>query len=201
MSPALSPKENLLRVIRHEAPEWVPYDMESVVWLTPPVVERPASAGLDAWGVRHALEKGAEGGTYPAPEGYTIVDLERWRDQITVPDVDAMDWDSVAAQARAIDRDQHLVQGFVEFGLFERTCLLLGMDNALTAFLTQPLEVEALIAAIADYKIRLIERFHEAARLIWSGTAMIGEPRQISSCPPRSGVPRSNRTPSGYTPA
>ena len=49
----LTPKENLLRVIHHDRPEWVPNGMESLImWL--PVVERP-SAGYDAFGVHCPL--------------------------------------------------------------------------------------------------------------------------------------------------
>ena len=47
----LTPKENLLRVIHHDNPEWVPYGMESEIMIGPPVVEGPDEAGLDSVGV------------------------------------------------------------------------------------------------------------------------------------------------------
>ena len=47
-------RENLLRVIRHDAPGWVPDGMESVIRLYSPVVERPECAGADAFGVQWA---------------------------------------------------------------------------------------------------------------------------------------------------
>ena len=165
----LTPKENLLRVIRHDNPEWVPYGMESEVMIGPPVVERPGEAGLDSWGVRWALEEGAHGGTYPAHNGHTITDLHRWREQITIPDVDAMDWASVRRDD--IDRDEHVVTAFIEFGLFERSYLLLGMNNALMNYVTDTGLMAELVGAVADYKIRLIERFDDAADLdvVWFG--------------------------------
>ena len=80
---ALTPKENMLHVIHHKQPEWAPNGMESVVMLYPPYVERPLRAGHDSFGVRYELEEYVDGGTYPAPGGHTI------------PDVDSMDWSKV----------------------------------------------------------------------------------------------------------
>ena len=82
-----------------------------------------------------------------------------------------MDWSAVRAEGKAIDRERHLVQGFVEIGLFERSYLLLGMEGALLGYLAHPEEMDALVGAIADYKIALVERFDEAGGLdlVWYG--------------------------------
>jgi hypothetical protein len=167
----MTAKENLLRAIRHQNPEWVPNGMESLSLIGSPVVERPAEAGTDAFGVQWSLEAGAEGGTYPTHDGHPITDLSRWREQITIPDLDACDWDAVRIQAEAVDRSEHIVSGFVEMGLFERSCLLLGMEQALMACLTDPATMGDLLDAIADYKIALIERFDDAIDMdiIWYG--------------------------------
>jgi len=167
----LNARENLLRTIRHDCPEWVPNGLESVVMIGAPVVERPSGAGKDSWGVRWDYESGAEGGTYPAEGGHTVTDLHEWRLQARVPDVDAMDWAAVREQAGQIDRSEQLLCGFVEFGLFERSYLLLGMDTALVSYLTEPDVMVEMVSAIADYKIRLIERFDDEVNLdmVWYG--------------------------------
>lgn len=169
--PTMDARENLLRVIRHDRPAWVPREMESVVRLHPPVVERPDATGPDAFGVQWAFVAEAEGGTYPLPDGHTIRDLAAWRQQLTLPDVDTLEWRSVASQAAAVDRERCLVEGFVEMGLFERSYLLLGMEEALVAYLQQPDLMAELLDALADYKIALISRFHEIAQLdiLWYG--------------------------------
>jgi uroporphyrinogen decarboxylase-like protein len=167
----MNDRGNLLRTIRHDHPAWVPNGMESVVSISSPVVERPAEAGVDAFGVTWALEEGARGGTYPAHDGHAVDDLSRWREQVTFPDLSALDWSAVQAQVAEIDRNLFLVSGFVEMGLFERCYLLLGMDEALMAFVLEPGEMTSLVAAIADYKIALIEIFHDVVRLdlVWYG--------------------------------
>jgi len=167
----MTPRENLLRAIRHDSPEWVPNGYECVVEVRPPVVERPSEAGLDAFGVQWSFHPGAEGGTFPAHGGQTVTDLSRWRDQVTFPDLSRLEWTAARQRAEQVDRGQDLVQGFVEMGLFERCYLLLGMEEALVAFLTRPEEMGELVGALADYKIALIRGLHEAAPLdiVWYG--------------------------------
>ena len=176
----MTPEENLLRVIHHDRPAWVPNGMESVCYVWPPVVERPMKAGRDSWGVRFELRADAHGGTFPAHNGHTITDLENWREQITIPNVDAMDFSAPVTEAEKIDRDTHLVSGFVEFGLFERSYCLLGMEQALMAYLAEPELMDELVGTIADYKIRLIERLDDAADLdiVWYGDDW-GNQRQL----------------------
>ena len=168
---SISEKENLLRAIKHDSPEWVPNGMESQVMIASPVVERPSQPGKDAFDVAWDLEEGAEGGTYPTHNGHTITDLSLWREQITIPNLDEIDWSGVKKRAEQIDRETELVSGFVEMGLFERSYLLPGMDAALMAYLTEPELMRELINAIADYKIELIKRFDDAIDMdiIWYG--------------------------------
>lgn len=167
----MKPKDNLLRVIQHDHPQWVPNGMEGVIMLGPPIVERPSTESFDAFGVHWSLEAEAEGGTYPTHDGNTVKDLSRWREQLSLPDVSRLDWSAVRERAHGVDRREHLVQGFVEMGLFERSYLLLGMEQALIGYLTEPEEMSALLAAVADYKIELISAFHEVAHLdmLWYG--------------------------------
>jgi len=176
---SLTPKENLLRVIHHDHPEWVPHGPESQVATEPPVTERPGAAEPDSWGVQWSYEEGAQGGTYPTHGGHTITDIRRWREQVTIPDVDALDWDHLqvhlgegeSCRPDEVDRDKYLLTGFVGFGVFERTYLLLGMNDALMAYVTETELMGELVAAIADYKIRLIERLDDLAHLemVWYG--------------------------------
>ena len=167
----LGEKENLLRAIRHDSPQWVPNGMQAVVMIHSPIVERPGRAGKDAFEVSWSLEEGAEGGTYPTHSGHSIADLACWRDQISMPDLEAVDWSAIREQAKSVDRDTCLVSGFIEMGLFERAYLLLGMESALVSFLTEPELMAELMSAIADYKIELIERLDDAIDmdLLWYG--------------------------------
>lgn len=156
----MTPKENLLRVIRHDSPEWVPNGMESVVQIEPPIIERPYAAAIDPWGVPWSFEPEAEGGTFPKNGGQVVTDILKWCSQVKVPEVSGLDWSKQLAIAQGLNREETLVCAFIHFGLFERSYLLLGMEEALVAYMTEPEAMDELIGTIADYKIRLIREFH-----------------------------------------
>jgi len=167
----LTAKENLLKTIFRDGPEWVPNGMEKTVTIRAPVVERPSQSGPDAFRCSWDYEKDAEGGTYPVESLHPVSDISRWEAEISIPDVSSMDWFSIREQAENIDRKEFLVQGFVEMGLFERSWLLLGMENAIIAYIEHPDEMFSMIGAIADYKISLVRKFHEVTRMdvLWYG--------------------------------
>ena len=169
----MTPEENYLRAIRHDHPQWVPTIIPGAT-LNPPVIERPGEPVKDDFGVQWSLKEQAEGGTYPTHGGHTIADLAKWRQQITIPDVDAMDWQLVRDQAaeHAPPGSGVMKRGFVEFGLFERSYLLLGMEEALIGYMTEPELMDELISAVADYKVALIRRFVAEAGgmdVVWYG--------------------------------
>jgi len=164
-------KENFLRAVKRQVPEWVPYGMESVVTIGFPVIERPENAGKDDFGVSWSFESGAEGGTYPSEKNIIITDIEKWREQLKLPCIESKDWNGTALEANKINRENCLIQGFCEMGLFERLYLLLGMEDALVAFNENPEDMYDLCGAIADYKIALIRKFYSVTKMdmLWYG--------------------------------
>jgi len=167
----LTKKENFLRAIRRQNPEWVPYGCENVTLVYPPVVERPAGKGKDDFGVLWDINELAEGGTYPVEGDFVITDIEDFKNQLKFPNFAKMDWSVAAKEAAAVDRDEYLIQGVSEFGVFERSYLLMGMQNALMAYYTNPDEMYELCGAIADYKIALLTKYHEVVKpdMMWYG--------------------------------
>lgn len=167
----MTKKENLLRAIRRDNPQWVPNGMENVIRVYPPILERTLCEGFDAFGVKWDLEEGAEGGSYPAHNGHTIKDITKWKEQITVPDVNKHDWEYLHNQIGGIDRETHLIEGFVEMGLFERSYLLLSMEEAMINYMINPELMGQILDVVTDYKIAFIEKFDDVADLdiLWFG--------------------------------
>ena len=161
----MSPKDNLLRVLRHDNPGWVPNGLESVQWFPAPLIERPSVAGADVFGVEWSLNPEAEGGTYPTVGCPGVTDLRRWREQLHLPNLASIDWQPIADATARVDRQQYLLLGGIEMGLFERSYLLLGMEEALIAYLEEPELMRDLLETLADYKISLIAKLHEVAQL------------------------------------
>lgn len=167
----MTKKENYLKAIFNQNPEWVPYDSEAVVTVLPPVCERPAFAGKDIFGCEWLLEEEAEGGTYPANRNFVITDISDWKSQLKRPDVFLCDWSEARQKAAGIDREQYLVGGFIEMGIFERLYLLLGIEESLVAFYTNEEEMYDLASAIADYKIEFLNKYHKEVGIdiLWYG--------------------------------
>ncbi len=167
----MNKKENYLRTICRNDPEWIPMEYEAVYTLHPPIVERPYRAGKDCFNVAWEFSGDTNCGTYPAHNGHTISDIKRWREQITIPDIKVLNWENIISETQRIDREQFLVSGFVEMGLFERSCLLMSMEEALINYIEYSEDMYDLVSAIADYKIELIKKFHDVAKLdmLWYG--------------------------------
>lgn len=164
-------KENFLRAIKHKNPKWVPYGGEAVITIFPPIIERPDEAGRDVFGVEWKYNPEAEGGTYPEINKFVITDIKKWKDQFAVPNVEDADWTEIEKTAGQVNRNEYLIQGFCEMGIFERTCLLMGMEQALMSFYTNPDDMYDLCGTIADYKIAKIKKYYEAIKfdILWYG--------------------------------
>ncbi len=174
----MNPKENFLRAVKHDNPEYVPNGMKDIVFIKAPTVERPIVAGFDDWGCEYGYEPGAEGGTYPLVGGNPIKDIENWREELKVPDFNKHDWttfkqnwEELPLDLDSIDRENTIVMGLVEFGIFERIYMLFGMEEALMYFLTDPDELCEIAKIIADYKIGVITKFAQSVDLdvLWYG--------------------------------
>lgn len=160
----LTAKENMLRVIHKDHPEWVPCGMESQLLLVPPIVERPGQTGKDDWGVSWIFE--GDGGTFPDYKKPLVSDPEKWREQIHFPDVEGADWSKIGLgwegkpiDLNTINHEEHIVTGALLFGVFERMYLLLGMENTLIYLMEEPELIAEIADALADYNIRMIRKF------------------------------------------
>jgi uroporphyrinogen-III decarboxylase len=85
--------------------------------------------------------------------------------------VDDFDWSIVAQKASEVDRDEYYIRGFMEMGLFERSYLLLGMEEALISYITEPERMSELLGALADARIAELQRFDDVCDLdmLWYG--------------------------------
>lgn len=121
----------------------------------------------------------AEGGTYPAVGGNPIHDIETWREELKIPDIDkdvdwtylTQNWEEAPLDVANIDRENNVVIGLVEMGIFERIYLLFGMEDALVYFMTNPEDLYEIAEIIADWKIKVIKKFAEVVKMdvIWYG--------------------------------
>ncbi|NLG88329.1 MAG: hypothetical protein GX494_03800 [Clostridiaceae bacterium] len=159
----MTERENVMRVLRHELPEWLPDSSVCIEHVMCPVCERPAEGtGFDAFGV-HWTDRGETGGGchYTPGQEPVISDIEKWEEQVRFPDLDAVDWEKIAFREAMRPQKDALKAVTIWMGLFERTTVLMPFEDCLVNYLLYPDEMFDLVKSIADYKIDLINRIAE----------------------------------------
>lgn len=163
-----------MAIFKGESAERIPYAWEPFVgeldgcFLLDPQFKSdsiaPETTGRDSWGVLWHWPKGAQG---PHPivseENAVVKDITRWRDQLVIPDPTKLDWRDVKEYAEKADRDEYMLISFTNQGLFERSHALMGIEEALVAYLTNPEDMYDLVGAICDFKIVMADLLYEAA--------------------------------------
>lgn len=163
----MSEKENLLRAIRRDSPHHTPYRrMNGIITGSEVVWYRGSAApleGTDMWGVVWAGGIPAGREWEPEVQAYAVAhpleDLTRL-DDFRFPDPNAPD--IMAGLIDGVNRDESLVIGALPFLLFERAYMLTGMENLFMYMVTEPALVRELFRRIADFQIRIIERYAKA---------------------------------------
>lgn len=160
-------RENAMAIYEHRQPDFYGDLMNAIELIPDPVLMRdiPPQDGLehpDSWGTVFIFKPGAPG---PHPHvndsNAVIKDIEKWEEQLKVPDLKHLDWTMAENAAKAVNRNEKFVGFMFAGGLFERSHHLMGMENALVNYMEYPDEMAALLRVIADYKMEYIRLVSE----------------------------------------
>ncbi len=161
----MTEKENLLRVHRRELPEWIPQNFAAIQLFSPSCYlsqGMPAQGVPDLFGAKWIVEDNAPTGAIPDPRFHIVPDVEdlpKWRDFLTLPDVDAMDWAGAAQHDCAgFDRENKLLCTNVLDGNFNRLQAIMGTCEALIAMLEEPEAVLDFFDYHTNLKIKMLEK-------------------------------------------
>ncbi len=152
---ALTPKENLLRALRHNGPDRVPYAGDGSLVLVDHRQRKPPRAGRDPWGVTWAPlpasytpAAGEPAESYPvAPAATSLAEL------LARPFPDPSAPDLFHGLLTGLDPMTCLVVGQHCQGPLDRLCTLLGMAEALQALYAEREVSRAALERIADYHV------------------------------------------------
>ncbi len=161
----LSTKENMLRVIRHECPEHLPFQLEGILTLfhrdalfyqhngNPDLEE-----WTDAWGVQFRVsDEMNEDSAYPV--SHPLKDLDRLK-EFPFPDPhDSHLMDAILEEREKVSRKDYLLAGMNPAIMFVRAWLLMGMNELLIATALEPEKVGVLLDRIADYQVVIAHRY------------------------------------------
>ena len=167
----LTPKENYLRVLNKEIPEYIPMytfgkmpgDTEEPAnaLIEPALVieHRLAGGGKDVWGVEYVPTAETGNALLPKPNEFILDDITKWRDVIKAPDLDNIDWEAMAAKQLAnVDRSQTAVAFGLHVGYFQNLMAFMGFTDGLMALYEEPEECKALLEYLCDFYCKVAEK-------------------------------------------
>ena len=158
----MTPKENALAIFNRQQPESYNNFMNSLQFVQDPIfgmdrIPQDGKLHRDSWGVTLEWPTTAPG-AHPIinAENAVIKDITKWREQLVVPDIDGLDWSAAEAKAKLVNHEEKFSAMFCTRGLFERSHLLMGMQEAFMNYMVYPEEMADLLRVIADFKIKNI---------------------------------------------
>ncbi|MDR2957193.1 MAG: hypothetical protein LBU61_03295, partial [Coriobacteriales bacterium] len=172
----LTPKENLLRVLYGQMPEWVP--SYSYYGPLPGVDEEPPNMGVmlmplmgegnpfdgkgfkDLWGVPFTTVEEVGGFALPTPDVFILEDITKWYDVIKIPErLIGMDWKAVAEDAMKnlpYDREKVSVWwGPGGMGFFMQLMNLMGFTEGLSAMIEEPDSVKEMFEFLKNFYMEI----------------------------------------------
>ena len=164
-----TPKEDFLRLIRNEDPQWMgdpfvcfncnpvtglPYLPDAVAMSHKRTLKGGANI-KDAWGVIWDWPDDQPGPTpNHAAENIVIKDITRWRDCFDFPSLDNLDWSETWSACGELDRENKLLMVQSPRGMFEFSHAMMGFEDALMNYLIEPDDMYELLNAYTDWKIK-----------------------------------------------
>ncbi len=156
----ITPKENLLRIFKGEKPAWMPVNLVDSQYCWPDVYAEHAPYEADGpdWFGQEWVFIDVAGGAMPKPGTRIIYDITKWQEQVTFPDLDAVDWEGDGKlQTQRFDPGRAHLFHCTE-GIFERLHELMPMDETLVAMYEEPEAVKSFFEAMVPYKIKCLEK-------------------------------------------
>jgi hypothetical protein len=152
-------KAELLKVYEHENIHYVPlFPNDFNMVGNRKIREKGYGGGKDWFGVEWSYLP-REKSVTPTPGVIFLDDVTKWRKKVAFPDLDALDWASMAAEdERSFDREHKITYAMLECGAFERVQALLGFENALMAHYDEPEAMHDLISAVTEHRVRLLHK-------------------------------------------
>ncbi len=157
----ITPKENMLRMLRGEKPLWVPnqsYDNNQIQPMVMPDATARAKGGTDWFGIEWEYEP-LTNAAMVKPGTRRLSDITKWKEELLpFPDPWAIDWDKEINERYAgIVRDDRFTYFVIVNGLFERTADLTSFEDTFCYLLEEEEVLTEFYDALVDWHIELVK--------------------------------------------
>jgi len=159
----LTKRQNMIETISGGSPDRFVNQYEAIEFLMTPYLKpllgkllQPGPEFVDAWGVTIRFPEG-QPGHFPVhdDEHMVVKDVTKWRETVKFPNLNfsQAEWDECKAEAEQIDRKEVFAAAFIVPGVFDMLHYLMGMQECLISFYTEPEAIKGLIEAITDWEL------------------------------------------------
>lgn len=161
----LTQRENFLRVVNGEQPEWVPVYIDAVDLVVPSVIGSHMATvdKVDFMGIKWIVSDGA---ATVHPKSERMEDISDWKDRIKFPDLEAINWKEVVAADTKGYRDDTVKAVKLTYPgqVFLPLANLMGFEDALCSLLIEPDEVKEFNEALTVFLEGMIKKTIEFYR-------------------------------------
>lgn len=157
----MTERENYLKVINGETPDWVPYYRDAVEWTIPCFLMQflGTEEKLDIFGTPWTMN---ENGPMPDNRHKPVLDdIANWKDVLNLPDLDAVDWEA----ALAFDMQNHDPNKAIECfscqasagNYFLPIMAMMSFEEGLCALAEDPDSVKEFCDYMCDFYMKLVD--------------------------------------------
>ncbi|MCL2136572.1 MAG: veratrol--corrinoid protein metyltransferase [Coriobacteriia bacterium] len=160
----LTTRENFLRLINKEIPEYVPTYNLFWAFNMPPFYmgeRNEDGSGKDIFGVESVIDSGGINPPMPKTHDFILTDITKWRDVIKVPDEEISDsaWADAAKQAHDRHNPEIPFGGGTTMGFFQPLVSFMGFTEGLVACFEEPDEVKAMMEYLCDFAVENAKKY------------------------------------------
>jgi uroporphyrinogen-III decarboxylase len=151
----MTEKENYLKVLKGETPDWIPLYWDACQWLIPSTLEHPQMTGKEqnVYGIPYVIHAN---GAIPRPNDFIMKDISEWRTAVNIPALEGYDWESAARKdCAALDKNKAVA--IMSDGPFIVLVNAMGFEAGLIAMAEEPEEVMAFFEALSDFQEKVLE--------------------------------------------
>ena len=169
----MTEKENLMKMLKGDMPEWLPFDtlgvkhegIDPVITGARINIMGRASGKADIFGVEYTGSDSTGGASMPAPNNFILKDISDWPKIIKVPDINDYNFDELARKGlEGIDRSKTAVSVGIFNGYFQSLMAFMGFSEGLFTMACDPEEVYNLFEYMAGFFDEVAVRLIDAVR-------------------------------------
>ncbi len=169
----MTEKDNLMKMLKGDMPEWLPFDtlgvkhegIDPVITGASINIMGRASGKPDIFGVEYTGSDSTGGASMPAPNNFILKDISDWPKIIKVPDINDYNFDELARKGlEGIDRSKTAVSVGIFNGYFQSLMAFMGFSEGLFTMACDPEEVYNLFEYMAGFFDEVAVRLIDAVR-------------------------------------